>query len=210
MKNKYQWSERAADQINWWVHGHSIQELPGRCHETIVQFIHQWIPVNAHPSMQRLIRNTAHITRIVKRRSHISSSVPTKSPQINGLNVSRNSKSSSRNWKPILCYNNCIQQQSSIGGQQNNPISQNSEQPSIYHYFAVKPPSTGIKYWKANYPPNRTHYRIGTPLDQISKLMESRGQQKSTSIRVRIYTHCGWYDSITKINKVLNNNADNG
>jgi hypothetical protein len=47
--NKYPtWTALTISSIDWEVHNKALQQLPIHKHKTIRQFIHEWLPVNAH------------------------------------------------------------------------------------------------------------------------------------------------------------------
>jgi hypothetical protein len=54
MQQKYGWSHKLEDHIDWKPHGDALVRLPTRCQKTITQLIHQWLPVNASHSLQHI------------------------------------------------------------------------------------------------------------------------------------------------------------
>jgi hypothetical protein len=52
-QSKYSWNDPVIDDIDWHCHGSALQLLRGRKRKSIQQFIHRWLPVNAHPSQAK-------------------------------------------------------------------------------------------------------------------------------------------------------------
>jgi hypothetical protein len=48
-QKKYNWNDSVVDYIDWTPHSRAIKRLRGRSSSMIQKFIHEWLPVNAHP-----------------------------------------------------------------------------------------------------------------------------------------------------------------
>jgi hypothetical protein len=53
MKNSH-WTSQVIDDVDWFVKGKALGRLVGRSQKTILQYIHNWIPVNASPGAAKL------------------------------------------------------------------------------------------------------------------------------------------------------------
>jgi hypothetical protein len=49
MTKKYNWNLNTVDEIDWYVHGGALRGLTPAMKKTTTQFIHEWLPTNAHP-----------------------------------------------------------------------------------------------------------------------------------------------------------------
>lgn len=52
MTAKYKWDKTVSDDINWLIHANVLQALPTISKKSTTQFIHDWLPVLAHPGQQ--------------------------------------------------------------------------------------------------------------------------------------------------------------
>lgn len=49
-KKKHNWNSSTLDYIDWEVHSNALKQLRGNHKKTILQYIHNWLPVNDHKS----------------------------------------------------------------------------------------------------------------------------------------------------------------
>jgi hypothetical protein len=56
-KDKYAWNTSTVQDIHWQAHGSALATLTGRKLETITQFLHRWLPVNASHSKDGIDRS---------------------------------------------------------------------------------------------------------------------------------------------------------
>jgi hypothetical protein len=52
MQTKYNWDSMTIDDIDWMVHADALQSFPPSQQITLTKFIHEWLPVNGHPSLR--------------------------------------------------------------------------------------------------------------------------------------------------------------
>ena len=59
LQNKYRWSDQTIETIDWQILSRALGRLKGNHKRIIQQFIHQWLPVNAHHGQAKI--NTARL-----------------------------------------------------------------------------------------------------------------------------------------------------
>jgi hypothetical protein len=52
LKQKNSWSTETFRSIQWPSHGKALQQLPARQRKSVIQFIHNWLPINTSHSLQ--------------------------------------------------------------------------------------------------------------------------------------------------------------
>jgi hypothetical protein len=50
MTTKYKWAEGVPDKIDWAIHSNSLNNFSQTQRKTLTQAIHEWLPLNGHPS----------------------------------------------------------------------------------------------------------------------------------------------------------------
>jgi hypothetical protein len=72
MQDKYSWKDSTVDEVDWQVHGGALRGLPAHIKKTTTQFIHEWIPTNAHPgrAQQTEARNCPYCLEAEETQTH--------------------------------------------------------------------------------------------------------------------------------------------
>jgi hypothetical protein len=52
------WNNKIIDTIDWYIKGRALGLLSGRTQKTVLQLLHGWLPVNSHPSVNKVSPST--------------------------------------------------------------------------------------------------------------------------------------------------------
>jgi hypothetical protein len=65
LQKQYKWDDTTIDNIDWLIHGNSIEQLTNTHRKTITRFLHDWLPVNGHADQIRFPTNCAHVVAFI-------------------------------------------------------------------------------------------------------------------------------------------------